>query len=197
MTMKNYFTITAVLVLTATIALFVAGAISKSNSSARSAYETKLKSEVDAMAKTMDDAATQIEQLSTENTELKARLLAATDTTKKPATKTTKTVTTPTKPVSKPVATKPAEPTGTTLTASLAAGHSSESDCWIIVSGKVYAVSPYISMHPGGRSTIVNQCGKDATQAFSTRGGTGKHSSSAHTMLGTYLLGAIGATVKL
>lgn len=72
--------------------------------------------------------------------------------------------------------------------------HSIESDCWIIVSGKVYSVSGYISMHPGGRSAIVNQCGKDATTAFVTRGGSGSHSSSAWSLLNQYLVGTLAST---
>lgn len=195
--MKQFFTITAVLVLTLVIALFVAGAISKSNKDARTAYEAKLQSEVEIMTKTMEDAASQIERLSTENTELKASLAEATA--KIPATKTTKTTTskTSTAPKTTTVVPKPTTPSGTTLTAALVSGHSKESDCWIIVSGKVYSVSSYIAMHPGGRSAITNQCGKDATTLFTNRGGTGKHSSSAYTMLGTYLVGSLGTSVKL
>jgi cytochrome b involved in lipid metabolism len=79
----------------------------------------------------------------------------------------------------------------------LVATHSTQSDCWIIVSGKVYSVSSYIAMHPGGRSAIITMCGKDATAAFTSRGGTGSHSSSARSLLGTFLVGSLGSTVKL
>ena len=74
---------------------------------------------------------------------------------------------------------------------------SSTNDCWIIVSGKVYSVGSYVSMHPGGRSTITNLCGRDATTGFNTRGGEGKHSSSAWSLLNQYLVGHLGATVSL
>lgn len=87
--------------------------------------------------------------------------------------------------------------TGTAMSSDEVAKHSSDSDCWITVSGKIYSVASYIAMHPGGRSTIVNLCGKDATDGFTTRGGTGAHSSSAWTMLGTYFLGSIGETVTV
>jgi cytochrome b involved in lipid metabolism len=61
----------------------------------------------------------------------------------------------------------------------------------------VYSVSSYLSMHPGGKSTITKNCGQDATATFKDRGGTGEHSSSAWTLLGQFLVGAMGATVKL
>jgi cytochrome b involved in lipid metabolism len=74
--------------------------------------------------------------------------------------------------------------------------HSTQSDCWIIVSGKVYSVSSYIAMHPGGRSAIITMCGKDATAAFTSRGGTGSHSSSARSLLGTFLVGDLVTSQK-
>ena len=83
------------------------------------------------------------------------------------------------------------------LTMSLVGKHASASDCWIVVSGKVYSVASYISMHPGGRSAILNQCGGDATTAFTTQGGGGRHSSTAYSLLNTFLVGSVGASVTL
>ena len=37
---------------------------------------------------------------------------------------------------------------------------------WIICTGKVYDVTDYISKHPGGRATIMEGVGKDATNMF-------------------------------
>lgn len=71
------------------------------------------------------------------------------------------------------------------------ASHGTQSDCWIVVSGKVYSVSSYITKHPGGQGAIINSCGKDATTAFNTQGGNGSHSSSAKTMLGSFLIGTL------
>lgn len=82
----------------------------------------------------------------------------------------------------------------TTFTEAQVAQHATEADCWIIVSGKVYAVTSYIAMHPGGRSRIINQCGSDATAPFETRGGTGSHSSGAHSTLGTFLIGTVATS---
>lgn len=58
----------------------------------------------------------------------------------------------------------------TGITAATVATHKTSSNCWIIINGKVYDVTSYIPVHPGGTSTIINQCGKDATNAFNTKG---------------------------
>jgi cytochrome b involved in lipid metabolism len=71
------------------------------------------------------------------------------------------------------------------------ATHSSASNCWLVISGKVYSVSSYISMHPGGSGAISSRCGQDATTAFETRGGSGTHSSSARSLLGGFLVGTL------
>ncbi|CAJ1422932.1 unnamed protein product [Effrenium voratum] len=64
----------------------------------------------------------------------------------------------------------PAPDTGTVqltpLTMSDVAAHSLGSDCWIAVHGYVMDVTSYLDRHSGGRASIANQCGKDATQAF-------------------------------
>lgn len=83
--------------------------------------------------------------------------------------------------------TSPAPASG--ITAATVATHATASDCWIIVSGKVYSVASYVNMHPGGKTVITNLCGQDATSGFNTRGGTGSHSNSAKTTLGTYYVG--------
>jgi len=45
--------------------------------------------------------------------------------------------------------------------------HNKENDCWIIVEEKVYKVpESWLSVHPGGRLTIMSLAGKDATEAF-------------------------------
>jgi cytochrome b involved in lipid metabolism len=79
----------------------------------------------------------------------------------------------------------------TTYTAATVATHNTESSCWIIISGKVYDVTAYLSMHPGGRSVMTPLCGKDATTGFTTRGGTGTHSNSAFNMLGNFQIGTL------
>ena len=70
--------------------------------------------------------------------------------------------------------------------------HNTPSDCWLIVSGKVYNVTDYINMHPAGPETITPYCGKDATAAFDTRNGRGPHSQGAQDALNNYYVGNFG-----
>ena len=71
------------------------------------------------------------------------------------------------------------------------ANHSSNSDCWIVISNNAYDVSSYIDQHPGGAREILRYCGKDATTGFDTMGGRGSHSSEAQAMLADYLIGTV------
>lgn len=50
------------------------------------------------------------------------------------------------------------------------AEHGSEANCWTIVRGNVYDVTPAVKTHPGGPDKILAMCGKNATEAF-----VGKH----------------------
>ncbi len=45
------------------------------------------------------------------------------------------------------------------------AKHASETDCWMVVDGKVYNVTSGIDTHPGGPQ-ILQGCGKDATEMY-------------------------------
>ena len=51
--------------------------------------------------------------------------------------------------------------------------HNSPNDCWIIVNDKVYNVTNYLKLHPGGEDLLTAQCGNNATTAFSNQGGRG------------------------
>ena len=77
------------------------------------------------------------------------------------------------------------------LTIMEVAKHNSISDCWMVISNKVYNVSNYAIQHPGGVETIAAYCGKEATVAFDTKdrpNGRG-HSSQAQQMLEQYYIG--------
>ena len=95
-----------------------------------------------------------------------------------------------------PVVQTPGQPTQTggttTISAQEVAKHSSSSDCWIIISNKVYNVSSYLRSHPGGAGAITPYCGKEATRAFETKdlGGSGaNHSSRAYNPLDSIYVG--------
>ncbi len=44
--------------------------------------------------------------------------------------------------------------------------HSSESDGWTVIDGKVYELSPYMKYHPGGAEILRVALGKDCTKLF-------------------------------
>jgi len=82
------------------------------------------------------------------------------------------------------------------LSAQEVATHNTASDCWLLISGKVYNTTSYLNSHPGGRSRIISYCGSDATQAFITKGGEGNHSNSAFTDLAQLYIGDIGSNTQ-
>lgn len=99
-----------------------------------------------------------------------------------------------TKPaVNPPPAAAPAK--NINLSAQEIAKHNSTGDCWLIISDKIYNVTNYLSAHPGGVSTIAPYCGREATQAFAAKGGSGSHSSYAHNLLANYYIGALNQIV--
>jgi cytochrome b involved in lipid metabolism len=82
--------------------------------------------------------------------------------------------------------------TNTTLRAigaSELAQHNAASDCWIAINGKVLDLSGFSSVHPGD-GAYLPYCGKDGTQGFATKGGTGgPHTQAAQSMMGKYVIG--------
>lgn len=75
------------------------------------------------------------------------------------------------------------------ITTTEIAKHNNTNNCWVIISNKAYNVTSYIPLHPGGPDKIIKLCGKDATVAFTTKGGKGSHSQSAQDMLDNYYVG--------
>ncbi len=95
---------------------------------------------------------------------------------------------------SSPTTTQPNPDTSTqkTFTVAEVALHKKMNDCWIIINNKVYDVGSFLEEHPGGADLIVPFCGKDASQAFSTKGGKNNtHSQTAQNSLQQYLLGIL------
>jgi cytochrome b involved in lipid metabolism len=75
--------------------------------------------------------------------------------------------------------------TTTTYTLADVAQHATATDCWMVLNTtKVYNVTAYIPVHPGGNA-MVPYCGKDGTQAFNNVG----HSSNAVALEATYFIG--------
>ena len=53
--------------------------------------------------------------------------------------------------------------------------HSTAVDCWVVYEGKVYDVTDYISVHPGGPNAIAKYCGTTGFQeGFIKKHGTSK-----------------------
>ncbi|KAI4307057.1 hypothetical protein L6164_030287 [Bauhinia variegata] len=67
------------------------------------------------------------------------------------------------------------------------AKHNQTKDCWLIISGKVYDVTPFMDDHPGGDEVLLSATGKDATNDFEDVG----HSDSAREMMEKYFIGEI------
>jgi cytochrome b involved in lipid metabolism len=65
--------------------------------------------------------------------------------------------------------------------------HYDEGDCWVIIAGKVYDVSPFLDEHPGGIEVIMEYAGLDATSDFEDL----PHPPEAYDMLKAYLIGEI------
>ena len=78
-------------------------------------------------------------------------------------------------------------------TADEVAKHNNQSDCWLIVDGKVYDVTDSISSHPGGPQAIIPNCGKDATTAFQTQNKPEprNHPEQAYSNLDSMLIGEL------
>jgi len=63
--------------------------------------------------------------------------------------------------------------------------HNNQSSCWMVMEGKVYDITKFLSSHPAGLSKIMKGCGIDATNMFNN---VGAHSIS---MLSSGYLGLL------
>lgn len=65
--------------------------------------------------------------------------------------------------------------------------HNSDSDCWVIIHGKVYDVTKYLDDHPGGPEIIMDVAGKDVSGDFEDTG----HSDDARQQLKDLFIGDV------
>eukprot|EP00898_Chlorokybus_atmophyticus_P003363 jgi/Chlat1/4027/Chrsp26S03990 len=66
------------------------------------------------------------------------------------------------------------------------AQHNKENDCWLIVDGKVYDVTAFVEIHPGG-DAILNNAGADSSKGFHGP----QHPSSTLDLIEEYLIGEL------
>lgn len=57
-------------------------------------------------------------------------------------------------------------PGAPTFTMAEIATHNNASSCYSVISGKVYDLTMWINMHPGGKTPILSICGIDGTAKF-------------------------------
>ncbi|XP_072492556.1 cytochrome b5 type B isoform X2 [Notamacropus eugenii] len=67
------------------------------------------------------------------------------------------------------------------------AKRNSDKDVWIVIHGRVYDITRFLSEHPGGEEVLMEQAGRDATESFEDVG----HSSDAKQMLKQYFIGEV------
>lgn len=65
--------------------------------------------------------------------------------------------------------------------------HKSVETAWFVVNNKVYDVTKFLDLHPGGRDILLYNAGGDATQAFTDNG----HSDAAYRMMEKYVIGGV------
>jgi cytochrome b involved in lipid metabolism len=82
------------------------------------------------------------------------------------------------------------------LTTEEIAKHNSAGDCWMIIDGKVYDLTNYLSVHPGGAGAMIPYCGKDGSRGFATKDKGTPHSQNAANLLNSFYLGNVGGTVS-
>lgn len=66
------------------------------------------------------------------------------------------------------------DPNAGAITATEVGTHSTPDDCWTIIDGNVYDMTPFIARHPGGSAAIAGLCGRDGTAGF-----RGQHGSAS------------------
>lgn len=66
--------------------------------------------------------------------------------------------------------------------------HNSASSCYTVISGKVYDLTFWINVHPGGKQAILSLCGTDGTVRFEKQHGEEKKPTN---ILARFYIGTI------
>lgn len=69
------------------------------------------------------------------------------------------------------------------------AKHASTKDCWMAIRGMVYDFTAYLPQHPTRPEVINAWCGKEATEAYNTKGVGRPHGQYTDKMLDMYRIG--------
>lgn len=73
------------------------------------------------------------------------------------------------------------------------ARHASLSDCWMAIDGEVYDVTAYLPKHPSPPEIMLPWCGREASEAYATKGKDKPHTSRADQLLPLYRIGRLAA----
>ncbi|CAI8030831.1 Cytochrome b5 [Geodia barretti] len=65
--------------------------------------------------------------------------------------------------------------------------HADISSCWVVIHGKVYDLTAFVSEHPGGPDILLDVAGGDGSELFEDIG----HTSSARAMMTQYAIGEV------
>lgn len=71
------------------------------------------------------------------------------------------------------------------------AKHDSQDDCWMAIEGKVYDFTDYLPRHPAPPASMLDWCGKEATEGMRTKGYGRDHSPGAWAMMEDYKIGRL------
>lgn len=70
------------------------------------------------------------------------------------------------------------------------ATHDKKNDCWVEYKGKVFNITPYFGLHPGGDEKLLKYCGQDISKAFASKDQNPPkpHSQAAELILRKFLV---------
>lgn len=65
--------------------------------------------------------------------------------------------------------------------------HNDNHSCWLVIHNDVYDVTKFLNEHPGGEEVLLEQAGKECSEAFEDVG----HSTDARELMVKYKIGEI------